>query len=172
MNQLHASIRREAAVSVALAHPEIRLEDIGIALGYKPLSAKSMVSLFLEEAGISRPRGAGSPAFDQKTLLRGSKLDEHRDEIRTMLRKNMSYSEMAKQLRCDSSLVAEYCRKHWGVSRGKGWRENLIKVSDEKIIAAAKAHPELSITKLGVLLGYSKKCGGFQRRYRELVKNA
>ncbi|HET9283186.1 MAG TPA: helix-turn-helix domain-containing protein [Candidatus Angelobacter sp.] len=169
MSHLHARIKREMAVAYATAHPEVRYLDIGIALGYRGTTAKSMVGLFMQEAGYERPQGAGSPAFDQRALQRTSKLDSRKDEIRAMLRKNLSYPQMAKELGCDPSLIAEYCRRNYNVQRGKGWRKDFVKAADEQIVAAAQAHPDWSIRKLAESLGYSRKCESFRLRYHKLV---
>lgn len=172
MKNYHSRIRAEAGVLYAAAHPEVRLEDIGIALGFKVgRSAKSMMSLFITDAGITRPRGAGSAAYDKKDMFRGSKLDEHVSEIKKMLAEDVPYGEMAKVLNCHTSLVSVYCRNKLGVKRGYGWGcgGSEARIKDAEIIAFMQANPDMPIRTVATHFGY-KGSGGWYRRVSKLMQ--
>ena len=56
MNQEALSaIRREVFILYAESHPDVRLEDIAVALGYDPKEAEATATHFVETAGLRNP---------------------------------------------------------------------------------------------------------------------
>ena len=53
MKQSLSSIRREAFILYAKSHPDVRLEDIALALGYKQTTA--IADHFVKTAGLRNP---------------------------------------------------------------------------------------------------------------------
>lgn len=171
MNAHLAAIRREMAVKYAIEHPEVRLVDIGIALGYTDASAKSAVSGFITDAGIDRPRGKAAQSFPAEAHFRSSVLDPHKTEIKRMVEQDFSFQTIGDKFGVDYTSVGNFVRNRLGVHRGQGRRSGVYyRVSDQKILATIKAHPDWSVRKIGIELGYAPKSGGFNRRVRALKR--
>ena len=113
-----ARIRQEAAVAYALAHPEVKLSDIGAALGVKGSHACATVGAWLGEAGHSRPKGFGSPAFD-KSVVKPRLLAKHRAEVRTMLEAGASHPEVAERFGVHKDTAGEFAREVLGIGKLK-----------------------------------------------------
>lgn len=165
-----ARLRMEAAVSIAREHPELRLEDIGVALGFSSTSAKSMLSTAIRKAGISRPRGFAAPSYDPAVKAEytsgGNKQIDREKMRRLLLQKNprLTYEQISTKMDCHLMSVVVIAAE-LNLSRGienRVQRPPLV-ATDAEIRAHYRRNPSNNLSRAARALGF-KKPGSLKKR--------
>lgn len=164
MKHHFAKIRIEAAVLYARQHPETTLRDIGLALGFTEYAAKSMISAACREAGIIRPRGAGSPSYDKSVIVGTAHKEYDRAAVVRMLKEGeLSYSEIGEKVGLHFSSIYQIAKAE-GLTVGFHSEEHHRRMSEGKKLKTDEELREyFSVPRPGPLrvhaavLGYAPK---------------
>jgi len=111
-------IKQEMCALYAAAHPEARLEDIGLVLGWKRTAAVSMAGFACRRFGVVRKAGAGSPAFDREAIAGAKRKYDHAAILRILERRpDLPYEDIALEAHCPQGVVS-YVAQHNHLARG------------------------------------------------------
>ena len=117
MKHFHKRIRRDGAILYAKKHPEVRLEDIALALGIPAEKAKISGRSWSMYGHLKRPGGGKSPAFD--FAARTAKMREYYDskkfdhtQLQALLAEGRGFRECGEILKRNPVYLADVARKH------------------------------------------------------------
>lgn len=166
MKHYLTDLRKEAGLYLIRAHPEVRLRDIGLALGLGHGTALSTTSDWSREAGISRPPGKGAESFPKTSGIRPFLLMPHKSEVKRLLLANKDFAHIAAKYDVDPTSVGHFARNVLNIHIGKGRRHYPKRIADKEFAAYLAEHPKDTVAQLAAALGY-RPTGYFRRRVQD-----